>query len=253
MNEYITVAGDTLPPRVVVYGKAGVGKTTFACNFPKPLVIDFEGGIPAGIPVSVVSYVGGQMDRPVLDVITDITTEDHDYRTLVVDSIDALDSWLSASLCTRMGWQTIADGPHGQGYVLKSQMWQKILARMDGVRRERDMGIVLVGHSAILIMSDPRYPDYNYLDLSIRQADAAQIMKWSDIMGLATFNDPSIKVESSKQGSRKRVLSGTKDRLFLTELSDAYVTKSRYPELPGEIALEYTEFSKYIPSYQPKK
>ena len=31
--------------KVLVYGKSGTGKTTFACSFPKPYVFDFDNGM----------------------------------------------------------------------------------------------------------------------------------------------------------------------------------------------------------------
>ena len=39
----------TLPPRLLIHGQEGVGKTTLAAKFPAPIFLQTEDGIPVGI------------------------------------------------------------------------------------------------------------------------------------------------------------------------------------------------------------
>ena len=86
-------------PKIVIYGKPGVGKTWGALDFHACYYIDTEGG--ADLPHytdklknSGGVYLGieqGSLDfETVLDQIKALATEDHPYKTLVIDSISKL-------------------------------------------------------------------------------------------------------------------------------------------------------------------
>lgn len=86
-------------PKILVFGPAGVGKTTFALDFPDVFYIDTEGG--ADLPQyterlrkSNASYLGpddGACDfQTVLEQVQALATEDHDRKTLVIDSFSKL-------------------------------------------------------------------------------------------------------------------------------------------------------------------
>jgi hypothetical protein len=76
------------PPRVLIYGPSGVGKTTWAAGAPAPILVPTEDGrgaldIPA-LPVAQ-SYI------EVHNAITALYEEDHAYRTVIIDSLDHLE------------------------------------------------------------------------------------------------------------------------------------------------------------------
>lgn len=76
------------PPRILVYGTEGIGKSTFASTSPNPIFIPTEDGLDnidcAKFPlcktfVEVMSYI---------DVLQN---ESHDYRTIIIDTVDWLE------------------------------------------------------------------------------------------------------------------------------------------------------------------
>jgi len=44
MKLNITRGGQPAAPKLYVYGREGIGKTTFTAGCPKPLIIDIDGG-----------------------------------------------------------------------------------------------------------------------------------------------------------------------------------------------------------------
>jgi hypothetical protein len=44
MKLNITKGGKSLAPKIYIYGREGIGKTTFLTSCPHPLIIDFDGG-----------------------------------------------------------------------------------------------------------------------------------------------------------------------------------------------------------------
>jgi hypothetical protein len=73
---------------ITVYGAEAVGKTTFASTFPKPLFIRAEKGLKnQGIDTTPILK---KLDD-VIKVLTGLINEDHEYKSVVIDSISAVD------------------------------------------------------------------------------------------------------------------------------------------------------------------
>lgn len=86
-------------PKMLFYGQPGVGKTWAALDFPAPYFIDTEGGatgkqytdklktsggVYLGIDQGSLSLAG------IIEQVQALTTEKHDYKTLVIDSITSV-------------------------------------------------------------------------------------------------------------------------------------------------------------------
>lgn len=88
--------------RLVVYGDIGVGKTTLAMTFPRPLVIDTDDGL-----ISVTYAAGGKVEgerfepegyRDLEALYYFIRDNVERYDTIVIDSIDELSGLLISEL-----------------------------------------------------------------------------------------------------------------------------------------------------------
>lgn len=83
-------------PKMLIYGRPGVGKTWVTLDFPGVFFIDTEGGadLPhyvAKLDASGGVYLGPEQGSQSLDTIVEqlkaLATEKHSYRTVVIDSI----------------------------------------------------------------------------------------------------------------------------------------------------------------------
>ncbi|RYZ41299.1 MAG: hypothetical protein EOO72_07980, partial [Myxococcaceae bacterium] len=73
------------PLRVVLYGVEGIGKSTFGASAPAPIFLGAEDGTDH---LDVTRFPSPESWQEVLDAVRVLTTEQHDYRTLVVDTLD---------------------------------------------------------------------------------------------------------------------------------------------------------------------
>lgn len=82
-------------PKFLISGESGVGKTFFALDFPKPYLIDTEGGATRPQYQNKLKKTGGvyfgkedgsQDFNAVVEEVKALVTTKHDYKTLIIDS-----------------------------------------------------------------------------------------------------------------------------------------------------------------------
>ena len=80
------------PIIATICGDSGMGKTSLAATFPNPIVIRGEDGLQA-IPMEQRPDAFPILKNPdqLWEQISDLIKEDHDYKTLIVDSVTALE------------------------------------------------------------------------------------------------------------------------------------------------------------------
>lgn len=223
------------PPRILIHGGEGVGKTTFACGAPTPIVIDIEDGLG----VIEVPHIQPKTLNDVFELFSALQEQDHNYKTLVIDSLDSLEELVTDHLLQTNGWKSISEPAYGRGYSERSALWRRIFVELDRIRDNVGMAIILVAHSKIVKVEDPIYPAYDRHVPDLYKTEAAKTVEWADIVGYAILQTLTI-----RDGDRVRATTAGK-RMLYVESNPAYVAKSRYPINDG-ISLDWAEFEKEL-------
>ena len=135
-------------PKFMISGESGVGKTFFALDFPKPYLVDSEGGATRQqyqdkLKKSGGAYFGkeeGSQDfKAVIDEVKALTTTKHEYKTLIIDSFTYL-YMLEASEAESKG---------GSDFGRDKKMANIPTRQLISVLEKCDMNIILVCHSKI--------------------------------------------------------------------------------------------------------
>jgi hypothetical protein len=98
------------PPRILIHGVHGVGKTTFAAGAPDPVFLLTEDGLGT---LDVPHFPLARTFDEVMQALAALYTEEHAFRTLVVDSVDWLEPLIHARVCKDQGWSSIEDAGYG--------------------------------------------------------------------------------------------------------------------------------------------
>ena len=143
----LTTGKTSAPPRILVYGDAGIGKSSWAAQAPKPVFIPLEDGLD-------------QIDCTKFDHVKDFATlvadlkavrdEEHDFRTLVVDSLSALQNIVADGVCAASGakFLTAAYGGFNRGNdAALAQVRKDVYSLLDEIRRKRQMCVIQIAHS----------------------------------------------------------------------------------------------------------
>lgn len=227
------------PPRLLVYGSPGCGKSTLAAAATKPIVIDVDGGTQN---IDCTRTPTPTTFEELLALLAELATVEHDYRTLVVDTLDAVESMVWGLVVadynrTSKGAKvtTAGDIPYGRGMESAVDYWRRFLASLERCWSGRRMTVILIDHSTIRTFKNPSDEDYQRIEPKIDRKASALLRSWCDAVLLADFQT---EVATNAQTKRSKGVS-TGQRVLRTEYAASHDAKNRYA-LPPELPLSWT-------------
>lgn len=226
-----------LPPRVLIYGPPGMGKTTLASEWPAPVFLQVEDGTPGDLELSSFGQLTSYDE--VMDAIGALYTDDHDCQTLVSDSLDKLEPMVWAKVCQDNNWQTIETPGYGKGYVAADNYWRDLIEGVNALRRDKGMGIVYIAHSTIDRVDDPMTQSYSRFDIRLHKRAIGIFQDEVDAV-LFLNQDTTIKQDDpkAKHGAGTRVRAdGGGNRWIYAAPRPSFVAKNRYG-IPDKLMYE---------------
>lgn len=216
------------PLKVVVYGVPGIGKTTFASTFPKPILLRTEDGACA-LDVPTFPKVVANIND-LRQATNSLLKSEHGYKTLVIDSLDWLEPLVWQDVCREHGKVNIEDFGYGKGYVLVDTKWQAIQAGLDMLREKKGMHIVCIAHAVAQTFDPPDSDPYARYTIKLHKRAASLWTEWAEMLLFLQYKS---KVQKSQDGPKAKAI-GKGERVIYTQERPAYIAKSRWP-LPEEI------------------
>lgn len=225
------------PPRLVIYGAGGIGKTTFAANAPQTIFMDIEDGLD-GIAAKK-QRIKSWTD--VVDMITALHEQDHGFKTVAVDSIDWLERLIHEHVAKEKGVSSIEDIGYGKGYVFAIDLWEQFLKGMTSLRDNKDMTPILIAHDQIKRFDDPLTDGYDRHMMKLHNKAAALVYEWADAVLFAKIK---VYTKSEDVGFKKKINKAVDGgRLLYTTEHPAYQAKHRASlALPDELELGWDHF-----------
>lgn len=225
------------PQIVVVYGVPGVGKSTFAAGAPKPLFLAVERGTDH---LDVARLTPESWDD-ILTAVAVLLREKHDYQTMVLDTADAAERLCWDAVSSDAG-VPFGDIGYGRGYNSAFDRWCFLTARLEELRDQRGMTVVLVAHSKIHKFTNPAGSDYNRFTLNLHERAGAWLQARSDAFLFAQYEDVIVGGKETAGGDRTGgKVKTTRRRVLRTQYNGSWEAKCR-PTIPDPIPLEWAAF-----------
>ena len=238
----LTRASTPKPPRLLVHGVAGVGKTTFASQANQPVFIQTEDGLGT-LPVA--HFPLARTFEEVLEALVALYTEPHDFQTVVVDSVDWLEPLIWAKACRDNGWASIEDAGFGKGYLAALTYWRQYLDGLNALRDDRGMTVIQIAHTDIKRFDSPEHDPYDRYVIKLHSRAAALLQEHSDAVLFANYRISTVKADVGFNKKVNRAL-GSGERVLHTAERPAFLAKNRYG-LPETLALDWTSFAQAMP------
>lgn len=225
-------------PRVMVYGVEGIGKSTFAAGAPSPIFICTEDGL-GSLAVDHFPIVSSVSD--VLSAISSLYSDEHDYRTVALDSLDWLETMIWRDVESKHDAKDLA---YGKGAVIAADRWREILDGLNALRNDRGMAVILIAHCTIKRFDSPETEPFDRYQPKLQDRSNALIREWCDAVLFANYKTL---IKKDDVGFNKTVSRGisTGERLLFTSERPAYMAKNRYG-LPDSISLSWEAFESAI-------
>lgn len=237
--------------KVVIYGPEGIGKSTFASQFPEPVFIDTEGSTNSMDVARLPKPTSWQM---LLDEIQYIKSHPDVCKTLVIDTIDWAESMCIQCICDKHQKSGIEDFGYGNGYVYTKEEMGRFLNRLSEVV-EAGVNVVLTAHAQIRKFEQPdELGAYDRWELKLGKKTSSQtsplIKEWADMLLFANYKTFSIAVDD--KGQKRKAQGG--ERVMYTSHHACWDAKNRYG-LSEQVPFSFSSIAHIIdnkPAEQPK-
>ncbi len=223
------------PIKAIMYGPEGIGKSTFASLWPKPLFVDAEKGTGHLDIARTPQITSWSM---LCETIKELTADSHGYKTLVIDTADWIDKLAQAHVCAKANKAGIEDFGYGKGWVCLADEWKRLLDLISELQEKQGMNILILAHSQMRKFELPEEAGaFDRWEMKTEKKTSALLKEWSDLLLFANYRTIVIDNDGKKKAQGgERVLYTTHhscwDGKNRFELPDCIVLKK---ELPREI------------------
>lgn len=224
--------------KVVVYGPEGIGKSTLAAHFPRPVFIDTEGST-RHMDVS-------RTDKPsswtmLMEQVQYIRSDPGVCSTLVIDTADWAEQLCIASICADKKLSGIEDMGYGKGYVYLAEEFGRLLNLLEEIVG-RGVHVVLTAHAMMRKFEQPdEMGAYDRWELKLQKKTSALVKEWSDLLLFANYK--TLSVATDDKGKKFKAQGGR--RVIYTSHHPCWDAKNRLG-LPEELPLDFSALAQYI-------
>ena len=227
-----------MPFNLILFGVPGIGKSTWAASAPKPVFIGSEENDELEvdrfpIPESFDAFKGQ---------LAHLIANPMGYRTVVVDTLDAIEKLLHKKILAsdpkQTGAMIAAHGGYGKAYEKAESELIEIRAMLKTLRDKHGMNVILLAHSKKVKATDTVLGlEYDTFELALHPKAQAVFVDWVSAVLFANY------VAKAKDGvnSDKVFAMGHGQRTLFTEKRPGHLGKNRY-SLPFEMDLDFAQF-----------
>lgn len=211
------------PPRILIHADHGLGKSSLAAAAPNPIFIQTEDGLDS---VDAQAFPLCTTFAQVLEQLTWVYSQEHEFKTLVLDSLDWCETLIFRHVCTEGNKTSISEFGYGAGYTMALELFGKIIKALNAIREKHKMIIILIAHSTVKTYQNPMGADYDRFVIKLREKNAEIFKEWCDLIGFLHY-EVFVNIKKDGFGETTKAMGGS-NRVLSCAPSAAYVSKNRY-------------------------
>lgn len=214
------------PVIITLFGEGGIGKTTLAAMFPAPVLLRVEDGTKSleGHDDILVSPLMTS-SKDVLDAIEALATQEHDRKTLIIDSITQLATMIEHEIVEadpKAKSINQAGGGYGAGYNAAAERHRLVREWAGSLAYERGMNVIFIGHADTETLDLPDHDPYARYTVRMHKKSLPHYTDNVDLVGYIR-----LKTFTRGDGEKKRAIS-TGEREIVCHPVASNVSKNRF-------------------------
>jgi len=225
--------------RHLIYGLPKVGKSTFASCASGALFLACEHGLD-NIDAEATDLMTNY--DMVLEILDQLIHEDHGFKTLVIDTMSALEVLMMRHTAKSFSKKSYEEIEYGRGKGALVNRVVHLLAQLDRIHN-RGIMIIMIAHSDIVNFKDPMGEAYDTYKPQLHKHISPIIEKWADIIGFAK-QEHMLRESQDGMAKRKTAIAQPNRRLYLDNTASC-LAGSRY-DLPASIDLVFADYIKHF-------
>lgn len=219
--------------KTVLYGVEGIGKSTFASQFPNPLFIDTE---DSTLHMDVKRLAKPTSWTMLLQQI-DFVKQNRPCQTLVIDTMDWAEEICKRHLMAANNWKAIDSEGYGRKFVALAKEMGNLLNALSEVI-DAGIHVVVTAHAMLRKKEEPdEMGAYDRYELKLEKKTAPLVKEWADMVLFANYK--TIIITDSKTESKK---AQGGQRVMYTTHRPTWDAKNRVG-LPDELPFEYSQIA----------
>lgn len=224
--------------KVVVYGPEGIGKSTFAAQFPSPVFIDTEGSTKH---MDVSRAPKPSSWTMLLEQVRYFRDNPGQCGTLVIDTADWAEQLCVSHVCSKSQppKNGIEDFGYGKGYVYLAEEFGRLLNILEEVVG-RGIHVVLTAHAQMRKFEQPEeMGSYDRWEMKLGKKTAPLVKEWADMVLFAKYKIHVVNVDDQGAQKGKNKAQGGQ-RVMMTSHTPSWDAKNRHG-LREELPFVYSE------------
>lgn len=235
------------PVIMTLVGEGGMGKSTLAAMFPSAVFIRTEDGSMSLDGADVALFDVATHTDQVFEQIEALGTQDHEFKTLVIDSVTQLNTMIEAEIVNNdpKGPKSInqALGGYGAGILAASDMHRRVREACGWLSQTKQMHIVFIAHADSETVDQPDSDPYSRYTIRMNKKSVSH---YSDNVDCVAFIKLKRFLKGDADDKVKRAVS-TGERIITCYPVASHISKNRFgiaQDLP--FTLEANPFKPFI-------
>ena len=221
------------PIIATLFSEPGLGKTTLAAMFPRPVFIRAEDGTASldGHPDAMLFPVAKSV-QDVMDAIDALATQEHDRKTVIIDSVTqfeklAVKEILDGEPNSKAKIMTAAHGGYGKAFGILDRHHQELREACDYLATECKMNVVFIAHATIEELDLPDVDKYSRYTIQLhknKQHDC--IHHYANNADMVAFIRLKTLLRGTEGGKKRAISDGEREIICFPVASN--VSKNRF-------------------------
>lgn len=216
-------------PQIITFcGDAGLGKSSLAATFPKPIFVRAEDGvarIPSSFRPNALPAI--KSEEHLWEQLKALVHDEHDFKTCVIDTVSAADRMFLQSILKQDGKAKSINqalGGYGAGFGALAARHQQVRNAAEMMRQKRGMNVIFLAHTEVGTMRLPDQEDFSRY--SLRMTHDKSLPPYLDDVDAVGFLRQRM-VITGDDGERKKAISDDTRELVM-HVTASNVSKNAY-------------------------